>query len=100
MGWVIVIAAICSSCAHQPASNTSVASVKAMEASNYTLGENCTIALPNAVTLDLVWIIPGTFTMGTSYSEDDSDKLAHLHEYDPGSRFRNIGFRVALAPSR
>jgi len=38
---------------------------------NYTSGQNHTTTLPNAVPLDLVWITPGTFTMGSPNAEFD-----------------------------
>jgi formylglycine-generating enzyme required for sulfatase activity len=91
LGWVIVVAAICSSCAHQPASNAPAANVNAIEALNepagnapagnvnaieavgYSSGQNHTVTLPNAVPLDLIWITPGTFTMGSPDSETERD---------------------------
>ncbi|MGA3008597.1 MAG: formylglycine-generating enzyme family protein, partial [Opitutaceae bacterium] len=45
-----------------------------MEALDYTEGQNHTVTLPKAVTLDLVWIAPGTFTMGSPASEPDRHK--------------------------
>jgi len=71
LGWIIAIAAICPSRAQQPASNAPDASVKAIEAPNFTAGQNHTVTLPNAVALDLIWIAPGTFTMGSPDSESD-----------------------------
>jgi formylglycine-generating enzyme required for sulfatase activity len=83
----MVIAAIGPSCAHQaasnapaangqaieasnePAGNAPAASVKATDALSYAPGQNLSVTLPNAVALDLIWIVPGAFTMGSPDSE-------------------------------
>jgi formylglycine-generating enzyme required for sulfatase activity len=52
----------------QPASNAPAAQLAAG-----TQGKNRTTTLPNGVTLDLIWITPGIFTMGSPRSEIDSE---------------------------
>jgi len=58
------VAAICTSHAQQPASDAPPANAKPIKSLGYIPEHNHTITLPNAVTVDLVWIDPGTFTMG------------------------------------
>jgi formylglycine-generating enzyme required for sulfatase activity len=47
---------------------------KALQALNYNAGQNHTVSLPNDLTLNLVWIAPGTFAMGSARDERDSEK--------------------------
>jgi formylglycine-generating enzyme required for sulfatase activity len=56
--WIMATTVIVSSCVHL----------------NSIEGKNHTVALPNAVALDLVWIVPGTFTMGAPSSEAGSQE--------------------------
>jgi formylglycine-generating enzyme required for sulfatase activity len=72
-GWIIAAGAICLSRAQLPASTATAVDTNAVTATlAYTEGKNHTITLPNAVALDMVWITPGTFTMGAPSSEDGS----------------------------
>jgi formylglycine-generating enzyme required for sulfatase activity len=71
--WIIATTVAGSSRAQQPASIAAAVDTHAVTAAlNYAEGKNYTITLPNAVALDLLWISPGTFTMGAPRSEDGS----------------------------
>jgi formylglycine-generating enzyme required for sulfatase activity len=46
---------------------------------NYTEGKNHTITLPSAVTLDLVWMAPGTFTIDSPSSDGGCGNTCPLY---------------------
>jgi formylglycine-generating enzyme required for sulfatase activity len=53
---------------------------------NYEPGRNHTVTLPDAVTLDLIWIDPGTFTMGSPDDEAgrNTNKRTQISETSHG----------------
>jgi formylglycine-generating enzyme required for sulfatase activity len=74
---IFAVVAICPSSAQQPTGNPSPANMNAPGVLNYELGQNHTVALPNTATLDLLWIPPGTFTMGAPRSDEASQDWEH-----------------------
>jgi formylglycine-generating enzyme required for sulfatase activity len=76
--WAVAMLASCSPYAQPSASNAPAATMKAPGAPlDYTPGQNFTVALPKAATLDLVWIVPGSYTMGAPLSEANSADWDH-----------------------